>query len=588
MLRKITAIICLLATATIGHALDVSEETGIRFHTDDAGQFPAYDSSVRIWMTTNTMELVFQDQEQTSISLKQIVFLADDGTTVNAELGQFDFSNTVMSTTTNTEDMIIRPYVGKNIDMRVSGGGTVEIIGDTTIAGDLLVDTDFDVLEDTNLELLNVDGNATFGNAPTDTISFVGRAITDLLPLADSLRDLGSTALRWAEVWADAVTVTGDVNAGGLVSTGDMDFGDDTADTISFTGRADTDLIPITDSLYDLGTTALRWAELWVDDITATNDITATGNLHTGTGFAGTGATITGAGAGSFDGAVSAASLAATGAVTGGQVNADNLRLDGNTISSTSTNGDVAIDPNGSGLVLIDSADILFRTTAGSYRHRFQDGLYFLRDTGGTIRTQIHTAGDTYFSGGGLAIGKTSVTSGVELDVVGDGVFSGDLTANGDTTLGDAAGDVVTINGTPDVTSNKITMNDGTESASYDKAASGAFTTSNETILTLSLSEINGADAGETGALSGLVLVTYADDSTNDVGSEIHHFVIDHVDGDSGGGTPVSSLISQIGTDLATVTFTTPGAGDMLIIKCAHGSAGGTARARFIGNWIVD
>jgi chemotaxis protein histidine kinase CheA len=41
------------------------------------------------------------------------------------------------------------------------------------------------------------------------------------------------------------------------------------------------------------------------------------------------------------------------GAVTVPQLNADNIRIDGNTISSTDTNGDITLDPNGSGDVVV-------------------------------------------------------------------------------------------------------------------------------------------------------------------------------------------------------------------------------------------
>ena len=40
-------------------------------------------------------------------------------------------------------------------------------------------------------------------------------------------------------------------------------------------------------------------------------------------------------------------------AITANQVNADNIRIDGNTISSTDTNGDITLDPNGTGSVAI-------------------------------------------------------------------------------------------------------------------------------------------------------------------------------------------------------------------------------------------
>jgi hypothetical protein len=46
-----------------------------------------------------------------------------------------------------------------------------------------------------------------------------------------------------------------------------------------------------------------------------------------------------------------------TASVTG-QFNADNLRIDGNTISSTDTNGDVIITPNGSGQITLSSSRV--------------------------------------------------------------------------------------------------------------------------------------------------------------------------------------------------------------------------------------
>ena len=59
---------------------------------------------------------------------------------------------------------------------------------------------------------------------------------------------------------------------------------------------------------------------------------------------------------GTIDGAVIGGSSAAAGTfttITGTQVNSDNLRLDGNTLSSTDTNGNITIAPNGTGQVVM-------------------------------------------------------------------------------------------------------------------------------------------------------------------------------------------------------------------------------------------
>jgi len=48
---------------------------------------------------------------------------------------------------------------------------------------------------------LTVDGSTTLGNATSDDITFTGRAASDLLPKTDSFYNLGSAANRWANIY---------------------------------------------------------------------------------------------------------------------------------------------------------------------------------------------------------------------------------------------------------------------------------------------------------------------------------------------------------------------------------------------------
>lgn len=65
------------------------------------------------------------------------------------------------------------------------------------------------------------------------------------------------------------ITSVGTLTA--LAVGGDVDLGDATSDTITATGRFDSDLVPSSDSARDLGSNALKWKELYVDDIKATS-----------------------------------------------------------------------------------------------------------------------------------------------------------------------------------------------------------------------------------------------------------------------------------------------------------------------------
>ena len=61
-------------------------------------------------------------------------------------------------------------------------------------------------------------GNVDLGNATSDTITATGRFDSNLVPSTDSARDLGTTSLYWQNAYIDAITTTGNINAGGMVS----------------------------------------------------------------------------------------------------------------------------------------------------------------------------------------------------------------------------------------------------------------------------------------------------------------------------------------------------------------------------------
>ena len=59
---------------------------------------------------------------------------------------------------------------------------------------------------------LTVDGNTTLGNATSDTITATGRFNTDLLPSTDNARDLGSAANAWKDLYIDGTATIATLN----------------------------------------------------------------------------------------------------------------------------------------------------------------------------------------------------------------------------------------------------------------------------------------------------------------------------------------------------------------------------------------
>ena len=118
------------------------------------------------------------------------------------------------------------------------------------------------------------------------------------------------------------------------------------------------------------------------------------------------------------------------------QWNVDNLTLDLNTLSSTNTDGDVIIDPNGSGEVLIpDDTFLTFGTSKDSKIEYDENGTDQLNITGADVRINIATQSNSkdtgsIFTEGGLGVEK-NVNIGGNFNVTGISTFGGKLAITG-------------------------------------------------------------------------------------------------------------------------------------------------------------
>ena len=145
--------------------------------------------------------------------------------------------------------------------------------------------------------------------------------------------------------------------------------------------------------------------------------------------------------------------------------NVDNLTLDLNTLSSTNTNGDINIDPNGSGEIVIpDDTFLTFGTGKDSKIEYDENGTDQLNITGADVRINITTQSNSKDTGaliveGGVGIEK-NLNVGGNLNVTGIVTFSDHirLPDNKEIRLGDSNDLKLVHNGTDSVISN--TTND--------------------------------------------------------------------------------------------------------------------------------
>lgn len=108
---------------------------------------------------------------------------------------------------TNSGTLVINQGTNGNIAITPNGTGEVDIskvdidggtIDATTIGGSTRAAGNFTTLD--------ANGNVTLGDATSDTITATGRFNTDLVPSTDNARDLGTSALKWKQVYATTFT----------------------------------------------------------------------------------------------------------------------------------------------------------------------------------------------------------------------------------------------------------------------------------------------------------------------------------------------------------------------------------------------
>ena len=298
-------------------------------------------------MSKQTINVGTNQDDGTGDSLRAaFVKVNDNFTEVYNELGGVALSNISMSGSTISTDT-----ADSGIIIDPNGTGTITLTGATTVTGGLTPDSLAVTANATIGGTLNVTGTATFG------------AIT-----------IGSTI-------ASDLNVTGNVTVGGtLTANGSVDLGDTTADTVTITGRFDSSLVPSVTETNDIGSLTLRWRDIFAQDIdgatlTTSGDATVGGNLAvTGNTTIGGNITIGDADTDSINISAELAndlipnsdSLFNIGSsdkryltVFGDRFIGTSLEVGGiqvisNTIQSVSTNSNITINPQGTGIAIVD------------------------------------------------------------------------------------------------------------------------------------------------------------------------------------------------------------------------------------------
>jgi len=365
-----------------------------------------------------------------------------------------------------------------------------------------------------------------------DGTGYIDAVSGDTLTLTSNASVGGNLTLTGNAVISGNVTTTGTGYFGGNLTTnsnatvvgtaylnGDVILGNAATDNVTFYGRVNTSVLPITDATYNLGAAANRWANLYLSG-TGTIPVlsTTTGTIGTLTSTTATIGTLGVTGNQTVGGNQS---VTGTSSVTSHQTVGGNLTvtggttLNGNTTVGNATSDTVTVNAEVASNLTPSTDDVRdLGSSTKQWRNLYIDGTANIDNLAADVATlgnatvtgsaSLGSAVD--INGGtidGTPIGSNSTSSGAFTTVSASSGFTGNVTGN---VTGDVTGNLtgnVTGNVTGNITGNIVGNVTGNVTAS-----SGTSTFNDVTINgTLNM------DAGTTATITNLTNPTNAQDA---------------------------------------------------------------------------
>jgi hypothetical protein len=159
---------------------------------------------------------------------------------------------------------------------------------------------------------ITADGNIQLGNQTSDTISFTGEVNSDILPSANNTYNLGSNSLNWNNVYATTATVSS-VSATTVTATDFQTAGIDISGTTISTLAANSNLNFVTTGTGGIVLNNLKFYQNTITNISpgAVTSFTETAKVVTFTGSIANGTAVT------FTGSISGSTLTVTSTPSG-------------------------------------------------------------------------------------------------------------------------------------------------------------------------------------------------------------------------------------------------------------------------------
>lgn len=284
----------------------------------------------------NNIQTSTSPNNDLTISLSNTVNIADSLQVPIANIGRLTIVNTATFannvTVGGTLGVTQQLTVGRaatfgntvNVGGNANVNGQLTVIGNSTFSNTLTIQSNAVVGQQLTANVVNVSGPLTtsgpviFGNTSAN-VQFDARLASDIIPAANNIYSLGTLSSRFKDLYLSSGTlyvgnvvlsdaegtfvissdaaIEGEAGFSSNVSiaatlnvsqtaylSGNVVLGSNTQDVISVLGTVNTDIIPTTNTTYDLGSPTKRFDYVYANTIDATTgsfagDVIVSGNL---------------------------------------------------------------------------------------------------------------------------------------------------------------------------------------------------------------------------------------------------------------------------------------------------------------------
>ena len=392
-------------------------------------------------MSKQTINVGTNQDDGTGDNLRAaFVKVNDNFTEVYNELGGVALSNikiteSTITTDTSNSGIIIDPQGTGTITLTgattLTGGftsDTVATTGNGTIGGDLAVTGTltagtFSPSSITITGVANLNGDVNLGDASSDTITVTGRFDSSIVPSVNNANDIGSSSLRWKDIYSTTINTSGDATFSGNVTIGgNITIGDADTDNISINAELANDLIPNSDSLYKIGSSTKRYLEIFGDRF------------------------------------------------IGASLEVGGLQLISNKLQSIDTNSNITINPQGSGIAIVDGQlrvtgtfQVSSSQTIDMGSNRVQAVATPTATTDAANKTYVDSSITTAITNSNFILtddssSATTINNGEVLSVLGAGLVTTSISSNDHLTITVATQTLETVTNAGATTVNAITV----------------------------------------------------------------------------------------------------------------------------------